>query len=97
MDWKKSITDTVRNIGDKAKDISENIGDKLETSKLKSQIDKLEKEISNNYKSIGILYYEQIRENTLAEAEIQRLCDSIVELKKDIAVLEEKIVDLNED
>ncbi len=119
MGWKETLTDTVRNIsdkardlgdnlgekardlgdnlGEKARDLGENIGDKLEISKIKSQIGKLEKEISNNYESIGVLYYQQTMEKSISETEIQRLCSSISDLKKDIAALEEKIAAINED
>lgn len=95
MDWLQKIggkaKDIGENLGEKAMDITKRSGELIETGKLKYEISKLEKEIENNFKGIGLLYYQKYQGCEDLEEELERLCQATGQLEKEIKKLEEEI------
>lgn len=95
MEFIKSISEKAKDIGEKAKEITKKSGELLEVTKMRYEINKLEKIMVNNVEAIGELYYRKSKgEEELAE-EIERLCQSTKGIEEEIKSFKEQIEKLS--
>ena len=87
------FSEGAKNITEGAKFLSKKSGEILETTKIKLEILKLEREIDNNFQAIGNLVYRNYLGHTIqnSEEEITRLCLAIRDLEKDILAFRDEI------
>lgn len=105
MSFIQKIADGAKNLGNKAKDLGGIAGGKakditkksselLETTRLKHELRKMEREMENNLAGIGALYYQQQSGQEDVKEELNRLIESTRELEKEMKALEEQILSL---
>jgi len=91
MEFIKNIGEKAKDIGEKAKDLTKRSGELLEVTKMRFEINKLEKIIANNIEAIGELYYRKFKGEEELNEEIERLCQSTLGLERDINNFREQI------
>lgn len=95
MDLLKTIRDGAKEIGEVAKDLTKKSGDLVEVTKLKYEINKMEKIIETNLAAIGELYFRTTKGEVGLEDELTRLCASTVKLESDIKDYQEQVEKLS--
>lgn len=95
MDFLKKVSEGAKSLGEGAKTIGRKSSDLVETTKLKFEISKLEKEVENNISALGSLVYLQFKGENGHEEEIQRLLDTTKVLEEEIANIEGQVEKLN--
>lgn len=88
MTFLERVTKSAKSLGEGAKNIGGKAGDIVESTKLKFEVSKLEKEVENNIYALGNLVFMQFKEAADHEEEINRLLNTT-------KVLEEEIVKLS--
>ena len=95
MDFLKKVSEGAKSLGEGAKTIGKKSGDLVESTKLKYEISKLEKEVENNIAALGNLVYLQFKGDKDHEEEIQRLLNATKALEEEITGIEEQVEKLN--
>ena len=95
VDIFKKVTEGAKTIGESAKTIGKKSSDLVESTKLKFEISKLEKEAENNIAALGNLVFLQFKGEEGHGEEIERLLKSTKSLEEEIAELEEQVAKLN--
>lgn len=91
MDFINIIGEKAKEIGGKAKEATRRPAEFVELTKLKYELAKLQKVVTNNKEAIGELVYRQFKGDVGLESEIERLLESTRKLEAEIRQLEEKI------
>jgi methyl-accepting chemotaxis protein len=87
----KGLQDKAKELGGIAKEVSRKSGELLEVTKLKFEMNKLEKEMENNLAGLGAVVYQKFKGSTDMDEEIDRLCQSTARLEEEIKALEKQI------
>lgn len=95
MDILKRVTESAKSIGESAKTIGKKSSDLVESTKLKFEISKLEKEAENNISALGNLVFLQFKGEKGHEEEIERLLKSTKSIEEEIADLQEQVAKLH--
>ncbi|HQD77012.1 MAG TPA: zinc ribbon domain-containing protein [Bacillota bacterium] len=91
----KKVTEGAKSLGEGARTIGKKSSDLVETTKLKMEISKREKEMENNLSALGNLVFMQYKGEEGLEDEVDRLLQSTRELETEIAELHEQVARLN--
>lgn len=91
MEFIKNIGEKAKDIGEKAKEITKRSGELLEITKMRYEINKLEKIMINNIEAIGELYYRKFKGEEELAQEIERLCQSTQSVEQDMQNFREQI------
>ncbi|GAB6158467.1 hypothetical protein JCM39194_16670 [Desulfotomaculum varum] len=91
MEFIKNIGEKAKDIGEKAREITKRSGELLEVTKMRYEINKLEKIMVNNIEALGELYYRKFKGEEELVPEIERLCQSTLHVEQDIQKLREQI------
>ena len=81
-DYFKKVTEGAKSIGEGARTIGKKSSDLVETTRLKMEISKLEKEMENNLSALGNLVFMQHKGEEGLEEEVDRLLRSTGELDR---------------
>lgn len=95
MDIFKKVTDGAKTIGEGAKTIGKKSSDLVESTKLKFEISRLEKEAENNITALGNLVYLQYKGEEGHGEEIERLLKSTKSLEEEIDEMQEQVAKLH--
>ncbi len=95
MTFLERVTKSAKSLGEGAKTIGGKAGDIVESTKLKFEVSKLEKEVENNIYALGNLVFMQFKEAADHEAEINRLLNTTKVLEEEIVKLSKEIEKLN--
>lgn len=95
MDFLKKVSEGAKSLGEGAKTIGKKSSDLVESTKIKFEISKLEKEVENNISALGNLVFLQFKGEKEHEEEILRLLTATKELEEEIANLEEQVEKFN--
>lgn len=95
MDFLKKVSEGAKSLGEGAKTIGKKSSDLVESTKIKFEISKLEKEVENNISALGNLVFLQFKGEKEHEEEILRLLTATKGLEEEIANLEEQVEKLN--
>ncbi|MDD4238251.1 MAG: zinc ribbon domain-containing protein [Desulfotomaculaceae bacterium] len=95
MEIFKKVSEGARSITEGAKTIGKKSGDLVETTRLKMEISKLEKEMENNITALGNLVYMQYKGDEGLKEEIDRLLLSTRALESDIDEINDQIIKIN--
>ncbi|HBV96119.1 MAG: hypothetical protein JL50_05775 [Peptococcaceae bacterium BICA1-7] len=87
----KGLQGKARELGDMAKEVSRKSGEILEVTKLKFELNKLEKELENNLSGLGAVVYQKFKGAADMDEEIDRLCQSTARLEEEMNALEKQI------
>jgi hypothetical protein len=91
----KKVSEGAKSISEGAKTIGKKSSDLVETTRLKMEISKLEKEMENNITALGNLVYLQYKGDEGLSEEIDRLLLSTRSLESDIADINVQIEKIN--
>lgn len=91
MEILKKVSEGAKSISEGAKTIGKKSSDLVETTRLKMEISKLEKEMENNITALGNLVYLQYKGDEGLTEEVDRLLLSTKSLEADIVDLNEQI------
>lgn len=91
MEFMKNLGEKARDIGEMAKDLTKRSGEILEVTKMRFEINKLEKIIANNLEAIGELSFRRFKGEEGLNEEIERLLQSTQGLENDIQNLRQQI------
>jgi len=95
VDILKRVTESAKTIGEGAKTIGKKSSDLVESTRLKFEISKLEKEAENNMSALGNLVFLQFKGEKGHEDEIERLLESTKSLEEEIADMQEQVAKLH--
>ena len=95
MTFLKKVTEGAKSLGEGAKTIGGRAGDLVESTKLKFEMSKLEKEVENNISALGNLVFLKFKGAEGHEEEIKRLLDTTKILEEEVAKFTEQIEKLN--
>lgn len=87
----KGLQGKARELGGMAKEVSRKSGEILEVTKLKFELNKLEKEMENNLAGLGAVVYQKYKGAADMDEEIDRLCQSTARLDEEMKALEKQI------
>ncbi|MCL5058601.1 MAG: zinc ribbon domain-containing protein [Actinobacteria bacterium] len=87
----KGLQGKARELGDMAKEVSRKSGEILEVTKIKFELNKLEKEMENNLAGLGAVVYQKFKGAADMDGEIDRLCQSTGRLEEEMKALEKQI------
>ncbi|AEG59016.1 zinc ribbon domain-containing protein [Desulforamulus ruminis] len=91
MEFIKNLGEKAKDIGGMAKDLTKRSGELLEVTKLRFEINKLQKILDNNLEAIGELSYRRFKGEEGLGEEIERLLQSTQVLEKDMENMKEQI------
>ncbi len=95
MTFLKRVTEGAKTLGEGAKTIGGRAGDLVESTKLKFEISKLEKEAENNIYALGNLVFLQFKGEQDHEEEVERLLSITKTLEEEIIDLKEQVEKLH--
>lgn len=95
MDFLKKVSEGAKTVAEGAKTIGKKSSDLVESTKIKFEIAKLEKELENNISALGNLVFMQYKGEKDLEEEIGRLLKGTKELEDDIAELQDQFSKLH--
>lgn len=95
MDILKKVSEGAKSIGEGAKTLTKKSGDIVESTKIKFEISKLEKEAENNISALGNLVFLKFKGEAGHEEEIERLLNATKSLEEDIAELQGQVEKLH--
>ncbi|RKO65945.1 zinc ribbon domain-containing protein [Desulfofundulus salinus] len=91
MEIFQKIGETAKGLSDKAKEVTRRSGEFLEATRLKFELSRLEKELENNFLSLGELVYRRYKGEEGLDGEIERLCQSTRGIETDMLSIQEQI------
>ncbi len=91
----ENIGEKAKGVGGKALEITKRSGELIEVTKLKFELSKLEKEMENNLRGLGLLVFQKYRGVEGLDEEIERLCQSTAAVEEDIKGTEAEIEKLS--
>jgi hypothetical protein len=91
MDFLKKVSEGAKSLGEGAKTIGKKSSDLVESTKIKFEISKLEKEVENNISALGNLVYLKFKGEEGHEEEIERLLNTTKTLEEEIVDLQEQV------
>jgi ribosomal protein L40E len=95
VDIFKKVSEGAKSIGEGAKTIGKKSSDLVESTKLKFEISKLEKEAENNITALGNLVYLQFKGEEGHAEEIDRLLKSTKTLEEEIDEMLDQVAKLH--
>ena len=95
MTFLKKVTEGAKSLGEGAKTIGGRAGDLVESTKIKFEISKLEKEVENNISALGNLVFLQFKGEKDHEKEIERLLNTTKTIEEEIADLKVQVEKLH--
>ncbi len=91
MEIFQRIGETAKGLSDKAREVTRRSGEFLEATRLKFELSRMEKELENNFLSLGELVYRRYKGEDGLDPEIERLCQSTRKVETDMLSLQEQI------
>lgn len=95
MDFQKKVSEGAKSLVEGAKIFGKKSGDLVESTKIKFEISKLEKEVDNNISALGNLVFLKFKGEEGYEEEIERLLNTSKSLEEEIADLNEQVEKLH--
>jgi hypothetical protein len=95
VDILKKLSDGAKSSVEAAKKVGRKSSDLVESTKIKFEISKLEKEVENNISALGYLTFVKFKGEEGHDEEIERLINSTKSLEDEVAELEEQVEKLH--
>jgi len=87
----KGLQGKAKELGGMAKEVTRKSGELMEVTKMKFDLNKLEKEMEHNLAGLGVVVYQKYRGASDVDDEIDRLCQSTARLEEEIKAMEKQI------
>lgn len=91
MEFLQKLGETAKGLSDKAKEVARRSGEYLEATRLKLELSRLERELTNNFLSVGELVYRRYKGEEGLDAEIERLLSATKKVEEDMLSIQEQI------
>lgn len=91
MELLQKLGETAKGLSDKAKEVAKRSGEYLEATRLKFELSRLEKELTNNFLSLGELVYRRFKGEEGLDEEIERLLAGTRKVESDMLAVQEQI------
>jgi rRNA maturation endonuclease Nob1 len=91
MEIFQRIGETTKGLSDKAREVTRRSGEFIEATRLKFELSRLEKELENNFLSLGELVYRRFKGEANLDEDIEHLCESTRKIETDMLTIQEQI------